>query len=102
MVKVAFAGIEDDESETESEKQEPASSTTSQEEDVWVKLPPSAKRPPDTEDVTTAGLVVAKPALAPAPLVPAPSQAPPPPPPHQQQPFQSSKLQPPNKCNGIR
>ena len=98
--KVAFAGIEDDDSESESEKQS-RDSITSVEEDVWVK---QAHKPRlDPESVQTSGVVIAK--AGPGglgPLVPVPGSAPPPPPPHQQ-PFQSSKLQQPqNKCNGVR
>ena len=92
--KVAFAGIEDDDSESESDKQSRLDSITSVEEDVWIKQPhrpPSSKRPPDPDTIPTTGVVIAK-------------AAPPPPPPHQQT-FQSSKLQQAqqqNKCNGIR
>ena len=95
--KVAFAGIEDDDSDSESEKNSRLESITSVEEEVWVKqppMPPGVKRPPEDAVPTTGVVIAAKPASG--------GQAPPPPPPHQQQPFQSSKLQQQNKCNGIR
>lgn len=77
--KVAFAGIEDEESDSESEKQS-RDSITSFDEDVWVKQPDPPKRPSD-ELVPTTGVVIA-----------------------QAQPctgFASSKLQQ-SKCNGVR
>ena len=95
--KVAFAGIEDDDSDSESEKNSRLESITSVEEEVWVKqppMPPGSMRPPEDAVPTTGVVIAAKPASG--------GQAPPPPPPHQQQPFQSSKLQQQNKCNGIR
>ena len=86
--KVAFAGLEDEESETESEKC-PSVSVTSCEEEVWVKQPPPHKRPEDS--VQTSGVVIAK--TGPQPQSqPGPCQG-----------LQNTKLlQQQNKCNGLR
>ena len=85
--KVAFAGLEDEETDSESEKC-PSVSVTSCDEDVWVKQPQSHKRSEDT--VQTSGVVIAK-AVAGPQLQPC-------------QAFQNTKLlqQQQNKCNGIR
>ena len=84
--KVAFVGLEDEESETESEKC-PSVSVTSCDEEVWVKQPHSHKRPEDS--VPTSGVVIAK--TGPQ-SQPQPCQA-----------FQNTKLlQQQNKCNGLR
>ena len=84
--KVAFAGLEDEETDSESEKC-PSVSVTSCEEEVWVKQPQSHKRSEDS--VQTSGVVIAK---AGAGGQPQPCQA-----------FPNTKLlQQQNKCNGIR
>ena len=72
--KVAFAGLEDEETESESEKC-PSVSVTSCDEEVWVKQP--------HDSVQTSGVVIAKAGPGPPP--------------------QNTKLlQQQNKCNGIR
>ena len=89
--KVAFAGLEDEESESESEKC-PSVSVTSCDEEVWVKQPHNHKRPEDSA-VQTSGVVVAKTGTPPQSQSQSqPSQA-----------FQNTKLlQQQNKCNGLR
>ena len=87
--KVAFAGLEDEESESESEKC-PSVSVTSCEEEVWVKQLHTHKRPEDS--VQTSGVVIAKTGPPPPQSQSQPSQA-----------FQNTKLlQQQNKCNGLR